>query len=189
MLLAEPGRALDEAIFSLLDEPIFSPDGTQIAYVEEVGEWPQREHKVWMVDADGSGAHVIVDNELTREPGSIVGLEWSPTGDRIAMGLVRDSGSGKYYFDPIGEASVDAGIYTFSPDGSQFTLVIEGGVGPTWSADGSRIAFEGLRRDGDHPSRFMIADADGADRQDLSLPAMGQSLWHPGPYRFAARET
>ena len=94
------------------------------------------------------------------------------------MGLVRDSGSGKYYFDPIGEA--DAGIYTFSPDGSRFTLAIEGGVRPTWSPDGSRIAFEGLRRDGNQPSRFIIADADGSERQDLNLPSRGARSLAPG---------
>jgi Tol biopolymer transport system component len=172
VLLAEAGRGLDERIFSLLDEPIFSPDGTQIAYVEEMGEWPQREHRVWMVNADGSGAHVIVDDDLTREPGFIVGLEWSPTGDRIAMGLARLSGSNTYTF---------AGIYTFSPDGSRFRLVIEDGVSPTWSPDGSRIAFEGaLSTDGITPSRLMIADADGSDRQDLNLSAAGPGLWHPG---------
>jgi Tol biopolymer transport system component len=104
------------------------------------------------------------------------------------MEVVRDSDSGKYYYDPFG-TSVDAGIYTFSPEGSRFSLVIEGGMRPTWSPDGSRIAFEGLRRDGNQPSRFMIADADGSDRQDLSLPAMGPGFWHPGPYRFAVRET
>jgi Tol biopolymer transport system component len=141
--------------------------------VEEMGEWPQREHMVWMVNADGSGAHVIVDNELTREPGFIVGLEWSPTGDRIAMGLARLSNSDKKY--------TFAGIYTFSPDGSRFRLVIEDGVSPTWSPDGSRIAFEGaLSTDGITPSRLMIADADGSKRQDLNLAAAGPGLWHPG---------
>ena len=180
VLLAEASRAvLDGPTFWLLDEPIFSPDGTQIAYVEAVGERAQSENRVWIVNADGSGAHVIVENEVTLEPGLIAGLAWSPTGDRIAMGVARDSDSGKYYYDPFG-TGVDAGIYTFSPDGSRFSLVIEGGVSPTWSPDGSRIAFEGLRRDGNQPSRFMIADADGSDRHDLSLPAVGPGLWHPG---------
>jgi Tol biopolymer transport system component len=174
VLLAEASRAvLDGPTFWLLDEPIFSPDGIQIAYVEMVGEWPQLENRVWMVNADGSGAHVIVENEVTLEPGFIVGLEWSPTGDRIAMGLARLSNSHKKY--------TFAGIYTFSPDGSRFTHVIKDGVSPTWSPDGSRIAFEGaLSTNGIIPSRLMIADADGSDRQDLNLRAAGAGLWHPG---------
>ena len=199
VLLAGASRAIrDEPTFSVLDDPVFSPDGTQIAYVQEVGEWPQLENRVWIVNADGTDPHVIVENEAVLGPGLVVGLAWSPAGDRIAMGLLRDSGSGKYYYDPLGKAGVDAGIYTFSPNGSRFTLAIEGGLRPTWSPDGSRIAFEGLGRGeaakalaetGVQPSSVMIADADGSDKQDLHLPSVGPGVWHPGPYRFAVRET
>jgi Tol biopolymer transport system component len=165
VLLAEAGGAI-------LDEPTFSPDGTQIAYVEMIGEWPRLEQRVWIVNADGSDAHVIVENAVTLKPGLMGGLAWSPRGDRIAMGLARLSDANKFTF---------AGIYSFSPNGSRFRLVIEDGVSPTWSPDGSRIAFEGaLSTDGITPSRLMIADADGSDRQDLNLSAVGPGLWHPG---------
>ncbi len=50
------------------------------------------------------------------------GLEWSPAGDRIALGL-------------------EGTTYTFAPDGSDFKRVITNGDFPHWSPDGSQIAY------------------------------------------------
>ena len=64
-------------------EPIggmtFSPDGTQIAYLVNDG--------VWVVNADGTDAHEILANEATRNLSGGSGLQWSPRGDRLALGL------------------------------------------------------------------------------------------------------
>ncbi len=46
-------------------------------------------------------------------------------------------------------------IYTFAPDGSDFTEVITGGSGPHWSPDGSQIAYG--------EAGLSIADADGSN--------------------------
>ncbi|MGH2630614.1 MAG: TolB family protein [Actinomycetota bacterium] len=76
-------------------DPTFSPDGKQIAYAD-TGEL---ENHVWVMDTDGSNAHEILTNEPIKGLGS---LQWSPTGDRIAI-----------------QDGADA-IYTFAPDGSDF---------------------------------------------------------------------
>jgi dipeptidyl aminopeptidase/acylaminoacyl peptidase len=142
------------------EEPTFSPDGTQIAYLglprTRCCVPAGREH-VWVANADGTDAHEILANEPALAKG-VFGLTWSPAGDRIAM----ENGL---------EGHV--AIYTFAPDGSDFTKVITGGVNPHWSPDGSQIAYAMLGRDGS-----WIADADGSDVRTFEIGAPGP--WHPG---------
>ena len=134
-------------------EPIgamtFSPDGGQIAYLVNDG--------VWVVNADGTDAHEILANKTTRDLWGDSGLQWSPIGDRLAIGLSNRSSVG--------------GIYTFAPDGSDFTKVIADGHSPYWSPDGSQIAYT-------TGSGLAIADADGSNVREFGFGASGP--WHPG---------
>jgi hypothetical protein len=139
--------------------PTFSPDGTRIAYLVN-NSAPGGGH-VWVADADGSDAHEILADEPAVDDGPS-GLAWSPAGDRIAM----DEGA-------------DA-IYTFAPDGSDFTKVITGGINPFWSPDGSQIAYM-VPYDpppGVGPPGLAIADADGSNVREFGFAASGP--WHPG---------
>jgi hypothetical protein len=150
------------AIGSVDGGPTFSPDGTQIAYLSSFAEccgesW--REH-VWVANADGTDAHEILSDEpALAKRGLFEWLTWSPAGDRIAM----DNSLGGHL-----------AIYTFAPDGSDFTKVITGGVAPVWSPDGSQIAY--LAPEGSQG--LQIADADGSNV--LSLPFGSSGAWHPG---------
>jgi Tol biopolymer transport system component len=159
--------------------PTFSPDGAQIAYLAGNGE-----AEVWVANADGTDAHEILADEETVV-GGVSGLEWSPAGDRLAIGL------GDY------EGSDGLAIYTFAPDGSDFTRVITDGISPHWSPDGSQIAYtipcdgfpstscpEGsIRRSqfdpqpGGSPAGLAIADADGSNVRAFGFAASG--AWHP----------
>jgi Tol biopolymer transport system component len=61
----------------------YSPDGAEIAYVSQDG--------LGVAAADGSQARVLVPGALDKDfPLTPYGLEWSPTGDRIAF--VRATG-------------------------------------------------------------------------------------------------
>lgn len=150
-------------------QPTFSPDGTQIAYIDGGGDYS---HSVWVVNADGSDPHMIVENEVTSE-GHVFGLAWSPTGDRIALGLRRLPA---------------AGIYTFAPNGSDFTRLIRDAIAPSWSPDGSQIAYESYIM---HPcpedpdncwsedlsGGLGVADADGSHAHTFGVGGSGP--WHP----------
>jgi Tol biopolymer transport system component len=152
--------------------PRFSPDGTQIAFLAGNGE-----AEVWVANADGTDAHEILADEPTVL-GDLTGLEWSPAGDRLAIGLGTHDRSG-------------GSIYTFAPDGSDFTKVIVGGSSPHWSPDGSQIAYT-IQCDehptftcaqfdpqaGLSPAGLAIADADGSNVREFGFAASGP--WHPG---------
>ena len=139
--------------------PTISPDGTQIAYLSMLPESTFNsagQAPVWVVNADGTDAHEILADEPALANG-IFHLRWSPTGDRIAAGNLL---SGHF------------AIYTFAPDGSDFTEVVAGGVEPYWSPDGSQIAYQ------EPGGGVVIADADGSNIRTLGLGNSGP--WHPG---------
>ncbi|MFN8234437.1 MAG: hypothetical protein U0V56_13560 [Actinomycetota bacterium] len=151
----------------------WSPDGSQIAYLTG-----NRRVEVWVANADGTDAHQILADEPT-ELRDTTGLAWSPAGDRLALGAGTHEPSG-------------GSIYTFAPDGSDFTPVIVGGSAPVWSPDGSQIAYS-IQCDfdqtfttciqfdsqtGRNPPGLAIADADGSDAQAFGFAASGP--WHPG---------
>ena len=158
--------------------PAYASDGARIAYMSGGGD---HSNSVWLMNADGSDAHPIVRNESDRWPGHVSGLVWSPTGDRLALGL-----GGR--------------IYTFATDGSEFTEIAgadttcasadicavnlpKSAESPYWSPDGSQIAYTtgclgGVRttanREGCH---LAIADANGANVLAFASAASGP--WHP----------
>jgi dipeptidyl aminopeptidase/acylaminoacyl peptidase len=151
--------------------PAYSPDGTRIAFMSGAGD---NSNSVWLMNADGTDAHRIVDNQTNRRLGHVDGLSWSPAGDRLALGL---GGS----------------VYTFASDGSGFTEIVgchpvdpcsgpESTGSPSWSPDGSRIAYttgclEGPRAVDRQGCHLASADPDGSNVLAFGSGASGP--WHP----------
>jgi Tol biopolymer transport system component len=111
--------AFDRSFRTELYLPMFSPDGTQIAFFDGLGDSSQ---SLRVVNADGSDLRVLIDN---IEGYRITNLDWSPDGKTLAFGI-----------------RINEGIYTIGVDGSGLTLVIPDGEDPHWSPDGTRISFD-----------------------------------------------
>lgn len=148
---------------------VFSPDGTRIAFTECAPEGDELDCEIWVAAADGSDRRLLVDS-----PGRDSGPAWSPDGSKIAFASDRDRNGECFFHDCWGH---NGEIYVMNADGSEQTRITHDpgdDSGPTWSPDGSRIAFAGLRDvDGavDAPEEnyeIYVVDADGSDLRQLT---------------------
>lgn len=93
--------------------PVFSPDGSQLAYMHlDGGTW-----QIYVYDFNsGENSQITFGGDDSRWPA------WSPDGREIA------------YNSATGQGSNPTGIWTISADGGDPQLVIEGDYGrPSWS--------------------------------------------------------
>jgi Tol biopolymer transport system component len=108
---------------AMLYEPALSPDGSQIAYFDG---WGDSGHSLRVMDSDGTGMRVVLENDMTMGVGHVNGLDWSPDGRHLVFALSSH------------------GVYVVSIDGSGLTQVSSEtfeGVNPHWSPDGSLISY------------------------------------------------
>lgn len=149
LVVGADGQGLEE-IARLDDSPVrslaWSPQGTLIAFIAGTDGF-SGEARLFVVNPDGSRLRSLVQ-------GVESGLAWSPDGRRLAVSLVDPS------FSPFtGGAS---NIYTVDVDDGSTTRLTDAAAseyGPTWSPDGSAIAFTSGR---DAESGIFAVHPDGA---------------------------
>lgn len=111
-------------------EPVFSPNGNEIAYVtwndENMGA-------VWKLDLKGKKSTPV---KITTEKGIYRSPSFSPDGKEIVF--VKESGNSILG----GTFDKNPGIYRVSSSGGTPKFIVEDGEYPQFNADGSRIFYQ-----------------------------------------------
>jgi Tol biopolymer transport system component len=153
--------------------PTTSPDGTRLAYTSRNA---QGNADLWIANADGSAAHLLYDSGHDDSAPA-----WSPDGTKLAFEI----------HGPVGGVDGDIHVLDLATGAvTQLTADLpETPVhdeGPTWSPDGTMIAFTSERADpnGD----VWIMRADGSDPQQLTTNSILDESpdWQPIPFSVGA---
>jgi WD40 repeat protein/cold shock CspA family protein len=194
------GETLEPLVVSGV-APAWSPDGTQIAFFGEeeitsLGDAFAKGSGIWVVDDKGDNPQLLNKSEHVEN------MAWSPDGTKLAFEIeplrdvetthqvvIIDAGDGKEIGRFFGEQPAwnpDSrkliirefdGLWLTDLQGNKERQITKEGSDffPTWSPDGSYLAFTSLERDGDWEVYIMSA----ADE-----PGQGQLVqrltFHPG---------
>jgi tol-pal system beta propeller repeat protein TolB len=138
--------------------PSISPDGQTVFFSSKQSGG----FEIYSMDINGDGKQ-----RLTKNIGSLYAPELSPDGDRI---LFTNNGNG---------------LWVMKPDGDNPHRISDrDDIDPTWSPDGSMIAFASSRV-GDR--QLFVMNADGSNVQQVTnLDNMGgRSTWSPDGTKLA----
>ncbi|HEY9517707.1 MAG TPA: hypothetical protein VIQ98_00515 [Gemmatimonadales bacterium] len=153
--------------------PAWSPDGSKIAFVRNVG--PPFFTEIFVMKTDGTGAV-----NITNVPDFAFTPDWSPDGSRIAYTTDRD-------FD-INFTELANEIYVLNADGTLPRNITNHDTAedghPAWSPDGSRIAFH-TNRNGSF--EIYVMNADGSNPVNLTNHAASDfnPAWSPDGSKIA----
>jgi Tol biopolymer transport system component len=135
-------------------EVAWSPDGTHVAYSTfDLGAVA----RVVVARADGTQRRIVATFQGERYPPPTF-LAWAPDGRELAY------------------VSTTVGLEAVRPDGGGQRVIARGATQPSWSRDGSRIAYAG--DDG-----LTVAAASGADAHVVANG--GSPAWSPKGERIA----
>jgi YD repeat-containing protein len=141
--------------------PVYSPDGSRILF----DSTRDGNTEIYVMNADGGDQH-----RLTNDPGEDWGATWSPDGTFIALNSDRGG--------PMD-------IWVMRADGSGLHRVTlgsspaDGRVTPSWSPDGTRIAY--TYHQDDQPGEIWSVPATGGAALNLTRsPQSADEVWTGG---------
>ena len=137
-------------------DPAWKPDGSVIAFQSE------QTRTLHVVAPDGSNEH-----QLAALPQTLLWPDWSPDGSAIAtMAFVAGPGRPRARSRPTSSRS--------RPMGRPCTNVSRDPAdeySPTWSPDGSRLAWDRVPSDGSARAYLVVARRDGPNVVEIRIPA------------------
>ncbi|HEX2121845.1 MAG TPA: hypothetical protein VHL59_09405, partial [Thermoanaerobaculia bacterium] len=137
--------------------PALSPDGRQLVFTREIG----RVRKLVLAEPGDAS-----ERQLTRGEHDDIHPAWSPDGRSLLFVRAREAGARFEPADILGRyADIGGDIWLLDPESGKETRLIEDAYYPSWSPDGSRIAFDASWSG---PRRIWIADPRGRNAQQLT---------------------
>lgn len=143
-----------------LNDPVWSPDGTKIAFTRGVDEGS---HSIVVANADGTTVTPVTVTEHGQHP------SWAPDDGKIAYSYGKQ-------------------VYIKNSDGSGTAVPLANGEGkePSWSPDGSRIAFDA----GEFTSFHIVGANGAGPPAEVPINSQYSfATWSPDGGRLAYRET
>jgi len=186
--------------------PRWSPDGTRLAFTSSRGE-EKSAAQIYVLPVEGGEAQKLT--ELTEDPGELV---WSPDGTKIAFtARVRDEAYEEeddrkrrprrfkrlsYKLDNVGwTGDRRQHLFVVATDGSAEAQQVTSGDfedgSPTWSPDGTQLAFVSARDDDwdlTLYSDIYVIAADGSGEPRKLTPSEGSCdavVWSPDGSQLA----
>jgi Tol biopolymer transport system component len=169
---ANPGaitNLTDNGATSFDEKPIWSPDGSKVAFVSDFTKTGHGEKNVFVMEAAASGDAINLATQISdfpTEAKAIDDLAWSPDGSRIAFTRGNNSGDDKVWVENADGTSV-------------FPLEI-GGSGakrhPTWSPDSTKIAYAVVKN---APEQIYVASSLGGIGPPLPNGVGHEPNWSP----------
>jgi Tol biopolymer transport system component len=148
-------------------EPSWSPDGSQIAF-KHIGPCCDTVPNLWLIGADGSNPHAI--SKAGGFGNALWNTVWSPDGRQLAFLAAGNGGR--------------LDVYVVNADGTAEQNVSdspEDEYWPSWSPDGTRIAFAQMNPDAVNRGTLVVIDPDGSRpvRFDGSPVNSNSPVWSP----------
>lgn len=155
-------------------EPVWAPNGSLIAYQTNGQYGPE----INLISQDG-----LTKTNLSSIPAEYYGLVWSPSSDMLAFSSDRAGWKSEFAQGALGAME----IYVSFIDGKvdiQLTFDNAIATNPTWSPDGSRVAFQS-NKDGDFEIYQISIDGTGLKQlTDNTWPDLSPS-WSPDGSQIA----
>jgi TolB protein len=151
------------------DEPAWSPDGKQIAFVSTRDGVADQTTDLYLLTIDGRQV-----TRLTSEDAGVHDPSWAPGGKQIAYHTSYDPGDNDVLTSDVFVLTLDGLLVTRLTDGPANS---SNDLAASWSPDGKQIAYVNIR-DGNRDIYIMNADGTGASRLTTSTSIDATPAWN-----------